>query len=117
MSLKRKFKYFLDTLHERGTIVGKFFWIINSVLFICFTQFILKLLLEPFGYLDGFICMVGYAIDFLIAVYLWSKNFTFFDFLNRLPLYIHILTFFGVIILYIYSLNILWKNKTEYPQQ
>ena len=112
--IKRILLNALDYLNKKNTRLGRIVWILNCILLLVFANLILKILLSSFGYLYDFIFMVSLVFQFLIATILYSKETSFFPFMDNHAVSSHIVSFLILITIYFFSINHLWKNKENY---
>jgi hypothetical protein len=99
------------------TILGRILWILNCVLVIFYFDYILYVILSPYGFLNQFVAALITIINFLFAVLIFFYNFKLFGFLEKLALFYHVLSFLFLTAFYFVSIKYLWKNKEEYYPQ
>ena len=100
---------------KRGnTSLGKIIWFFNGILVIFYINYILYILLSPYGFLNQFTIALGAIIYFVIAVVIFTLDFKPFLFLNKIPLLYHIIFLLVLSFVYIISLKHIWTQKEKY---
>ena len=109
--VKSQFTKISIWLKKEHTNIGRAVWILNSIFVIFYVNFILKILLQPYGFLDEFIVAIIAVSNFLLAVILFLKNIELWSFLDKKSILQHMV--FSLVLIFVYYLSIgyIWKNK------
>ncbi len=80
-------------LYKKRTGFGKCIWIINCVIIVFYLQFILYIILKPYGYLNEFVMTIVSEVNLFLAVFVHLRKFKLFAFLDNMNLLNHIIVF------------------------
>lgn len=97
-----------------NTSLGRIIWFFNGALIIFYINYVLYILLSPYGFLNQFTVALGAIISFVIAILVFTIDFKPFLFLNKIPLLYHIIFFLTLSFVYIISFKYIWTQKEKY---
>lgn len=107
------FRERLSFIFVKNSRFGRLLWITSGILFYFFLNCIVSMLLSPFNFLPFFMQGIYAVIFFVLAIVAYFKGFKWFAFFDSLPLYKNGFILVMMLLIYYFSLNYLWKNRTN----
>lgn len=101
-------------LKKKNTALGRVLYVLYLMLLVFFIHYILSIIVNPYGYLKEFVAGVSNSIEILLTVFLYHKKREIFDYLENLPLFLHIAFSLTLLGIYYKSIRYIWTHKTNY---